>query len=107
MTSGPMLQVGWASACVGRDVAQVRRGGRPRNGPPLAVSTSRSTSPAAPERRHCASAECSESTGTICPGAAARVTSGPPTIRDSLFASASVLPAASAASVGAQPDRRR
>ena len=44
---------------------------RPRNGPPLAVSTSRATSPRAPPRRHWASAECSESTGTSCPGAAA------------------------------------
>ena len=54
-------------------------------------------------RRHCASAECSESTGTSWPGVAVRVTSGPPATSDSLLASASVEPAASAARVGARP----
>ncbi len=42
---------------------------RPRNGPPLAVSTMRATSDGRPERRHCHTAECSESTGTISPAA--------------------------------------
>ena len=46
---------------------------------------------------------CSLSTGTICPGAAAALTSGPPTMSDSLLASASVDPAASAARVGCRP----
>ncbi len=46
---------------------------------------------------------CSESTGTIWPGRAARVTIGPPTIRLSLLASARVLPARSAARVGRRP----
>jgi len=76
---------------------------RPRNGPPLAVRISRRTSSALPERRHCASAECSESTGTICPGAARLVTSGPPAISDSLLARATVRPASSAASVARRP----
>ena len=65
-----MSQVGWASACGRRDVARARRGVRPRNGPPLAVTTSRRTSSARPPRRHCASAECSESTGRSWPGGA-------------------------------------
>ena len=77
---------------------------RPRNGPPLAVSTRRRTSSGVPPRRHCASALCSQSTGTIWPGLARPSTSGPPMISDSLLASASVLPASSAASVGPQPD---
>ena len=69
VTTGPMCQVGWARACSGvTPVSSSRR--RPRNGPPLAVTTSRRTSSARPPRRHCAIAECSESTGTICPGAA-------------------------------------
>ncbi len=76
---------------------------RPRNGPPLAVSTSRRTSSARPPTRHWARAECSESTGTICPGAAAAVTSGPPMISDSLLARARLCPARSAARVGASP----
>ena len=103
--TGPMFQVGWASACSGvTSVSSSRR--RPRNGPPLAVRISRRTSARLPERRHCASAECSESTGTIWSGrcTAAR-TSGPPATSDSLFASASVRPARSAASVGARPER--
>ena len=75
----------------------------PRKGPPEAVRISFRTSLLEPERRHCAIAECSESTGTICPGLARLVTSSPPTIKDSLFASASVLPVFRAASVGASP----
>ena len=55
---------------LGRDVGAARSRVRPRNGPPLAVSTSRRTSSARPPRRHCASALCSESTGTIWPGLA-------------------------------------
>ena len=68
VTTGPMSQFGWASAWSGvTSSSSARR--RPKNGPPLAVSTSRPTSPALPPRRHWAMAECSESTGTICPGA--------------------------------------
>ena len=102
VTTGPMSHVGWASASATVTSASSARR-RPRNGPPDAVSTSRSTSSARPPRRHWASAECSESTGTICPGAAAAVTSAPPATSDSLLASASVAPAASAASVGPRP----
>ena len=47
--------------------------------------------------------ECSESTGTICPGLARLVTSGPPMISDSLLARASTRPASSAASVARSP----
>src|SRR5690606_19409213 len=68
-----------------------------------AVSTRRRTSSRRPDRRHWAMALCSESTGTIWPGEAAEVTTEPPTISDSLFARARVLPAASAASVGRSP----
>src|SRR5690349_509257 len=100
--TGPMFQVGCASACSGV-MPSSSAWLRPRNGPPLAVSTSWATSDPAPERRHWAIAECSESTGTIWPGAASPATSGPPTIRDSLFASASTRPARSAASVAARP----
>ena len=62
-----------------------------------------STSPAVPERSAWARAECSESTGTSCPGEAAAFTSSPPTIRDSLLASARMAGVPSAASVGANP----
>ena len=89
------------------DVGQLGPRLRPRNGPPLAVSTSRRTSSARPPRRHWASAECSESTGTIWPGAAAALTSGPPAMSDSLLASASVLPGGERGQGRAQPDRPR
>ncbi len=86
-----------------RDIRQFARV-RPRKAPPDAVTTKRRTSPWVPERRAWASAECSESTGTIWSARCRdRVTSGPPATRDSLFARASVLPAASAASVGRSP----
>jgi hypothetical protein len=102
VTSGPIDQRGCASACAGVTPASADLG-QPRNGPPVAVITSRRTSSRRPPRSACASAECSESTGTICPGRAARFTSGPPTISDSLLASASVRPAVSAASVAGRP----
>ena len=98
----PIAKLGWASACSGVTSASSARV-RPRNGPPLAVTTSRRTSCARPPRRHCAMALCSESTGTIWPGPAAALTSGPPMISDSLLASASTEPAASAARVGRSP----
>ncbi|GAB3801464.1 hypothetical protein GCM10027605_18950 [Micromonospora zhanjiangensis] len=103
VTTGPMFQVGWARACSGvTSVNSSRR--RPRNGPPLAVTINRRTSGRVPERRHWASAECSESTGTICPGrVTAAFTTGPPATSDSLLAKARVRPARSAASVGARP----
>ena len=102
VTTGPMSQVGWASAWAGV-TAPSSALVRPRNGPPLAVRTSLRTSSARPPRRHWASAQCSLSTGTSWPGLASARTSGPPATRDSLFASATVRPARSAASVGASP----
>ena len=72
----PIAKFGWASACSGVTSASSARV-RPRNGPPLAVTTSRRTSSARPPRRHWAMAECSLSTGTIWPGAASALTSGP------------------------------
>ena len=102
VTTRPMSQVGCASASAGVTFASSARV-RPRNGPPDAVSTRRRTSSWVPERSACASAECSESTGTIWPGAASRCTNSPPTMSDSLFASARVRPASSAAIVGASP----
>ena len=103
VTTGPIDHVGCASACAA--VAALRSSSVvPRNGPPEAVSTSRRTSACVPDRSAWAIAECSESTGTSwsCRRCAAR-TRGPPTTRDSLLASASVLPAPSAASVGPRP----
>jgi len=102
VTIGPIDQVGCCIAWSGVTWASSSRV-RPRNGPPLAVSTSRRTSAGPPLRRHWAIAECSESTGWIWSGPASALTSGPPTISDSLLARASVLPASSAASVGARP----
>lgn len=102
VTTGPMFQVGWASACLG--VTSASSGFvRPRNGPPEAVTTSLRTSERLPAASAWKSAECSESTGTIWPGLATALTSGPPTIRDSLLASASTRPASRAARVGARP----
>ena len=64
---------------------------------------SRRTSSARPARSAWANAECSESTATSCPGAAAEVTSRPPMTSDSLLASARVVPRASVAIVGRRP----
>ncbi len=102
--TGPMAQVGWASACCGVTSSSSSRR-IPRNGPPLAVTTRRSTSSAVPPRRHWASAECSLSTGTIWPGLAAALTSGPPTMSDSLLASARVVPACERGERRRQADR--
>src|SRR5262249_25854181 len=65
----------------------------------------RATSDVRPARKHCQIAECSESTGTISPPPATRAfaTTGPAAMRLSLFASASRLPAVSAASVAGRP----
>ena len=102
VTSGPIDQVGCLSACSGVTSASCARV-IPRNGPPLAVSTSRRTSEAEPERNDCANAECSESTATIWSGRANDFTNGPPMIKDSLFASARTRSARSASSVGTRP----
>ncbi len=100
--TGPMFQVGCARACSGVTPASSALV-RCRNGPPLAVTISRLTSASRPPRRHWAIAECSESTGTIWPGAAASATSGPPMMSDSLLASASMRPAVRADRVAASP----
>ena len=91
VTTLPMSQVGCLRACAGVTFASCSLV-KPLKGPPEAVRISFFTSLPEPERKHCASAECSESTGTICPGVASEVTSRPPTINDSLLASARVLP---------------
>jgi len=98
----PIAQVGCAIASSGVTPLSSARL-RPRNGPPEAVRMSRRTSDLRPARNACAKAECSESTATIWPGAAASVTNRPPMTNDSLFASASVMPAASVARVGSRP----
>ena len=103
VTTGPMSQFGWARAWAGVTCSSSSRP-RPRKGPPLAVSTRRPTSLARPPRRHCAMAECSESTGTIWPGAAFPATSGPPTISDSLLASARVAAGVQGGQRGGQAD---
>ncbi len=61
---GPMLQVGWVRASP-RSTSARSSASRPRNGPPEAVSTMRSTRrmPSA-ARRHWWTAQCSLSTGT-------------------------------------------
>ena len=97
-----MSQVGCASASRGETFRNDSRL-RPRNGPPDAVSTSRRTSAAVPDRSAWAMAECSESTGTNWPGAAAPSTSSPPTMRLSLLARARVAPTSSAARDGPRP----
>src|SRR4051794_18152519 len=101
----PMAQVGWLSAsCTvtpSRSAAD-----RPRNGPPEAVITRRSTVPARPSlSMSWCSAECSESTGiTRAPVASAScMTSSPPTTSDSLLASARSIPSPSVATVGPRP----
>src|SRR3954453_213496 len=100
--TGPMAQVGWASASSTLTWARSAFV-RPRKGPPDAVTTSLRTSALVPEARAWKRAACSESTGMICPGLARAFTSGPPTMSDSLLASARVRPASRAARVGARP----
>src|SRR6056297_78868 len=103
---GPMLHVGWARAASTVTSAS-SAAERPRNGPPLAVSSSRCTSRSAAtdDRRHWWSAQCSLSTGTSSAPGRARsgCTTGPAAIRLSLFASASRLPARNVSIVIASP----
>ena len=87
------------------DVGPARRAPRPRNGPPDAVMTMRSTAPTGPP----ASSWCTPCARSR-PAAAGRpvasascVTSSPPTTSDSLFASARSMPSPSAATVGPSP----
>ena len=95
---GPIDHVGWASASSTVTSAS-SSAVRPRNGPPLAVSTSRATSRSAStdERRHWWTAQCSLSTGTSSAPGVGRsgCTTGPAAIRLSLLASARRLPARS------------
>src|SRR5699024_10312209 len=76
---------------------------QPRNRPPRAVRTNRPNSPRSPERKHCASAECSESTRINCPGLTLSITMDPPATSDSLLASARISPASIVASVASKP----
>src|ERR687896_940402 len=98
----PIRQVGCASAS---STVTASRSVRPRKGPPLAVSTSRSTVPGGSPASSWNSAECSESTGiSWAPVASASaVTSSPPTTRLSLLASARSIPSPSVATVGPRP----
>ncbi len=100
----PIAQVGCLRASSTVTSARSARR-RPRNGPPLAVRTRRSTVPAPSPSRSWCSAECSESTGMIrAPVASAScVTSSPPTTSDSLLASARSMPSPSVATVGPRP----
>lgn len=100
--TGPMAQVGCARASAGVTFASSAFV-RPRKGPPEAVTTSLRTSARVPAASAWKSAACSESTGMIWPGLASAFTSGPPTMSDSLLASARVRPASRAARVGARP----
>ena len=101
---GPMSQVGCASASA-TVTCSMSPAGRPRRGPPEAVSTSRATDPGCSPTRHCQMAECSESTGMISPPppAAAASTTSPPATSVSLLARASRLPAVRADSEGRRP----
>src|SRR4051812_3756095 len=100
----PIAHVGCLSACSTVTSSSSPRV-RPRNGPPLAVSTSLSTVPGASPASSWCSAECSESTGmSAAPVASASaVTSSPPTTSDSLLASARSMPSPSVATVGPSP----
>src|SRR6478609_4423629 len=102
---GPMLHVGWARASA--TVTWARSSAvRPRNGPPLAVSSSRSTRfLLSVARRHWWMAPCSLSTGTSsAPGVRrARCTTGPAAMSDSLLASARRRPASRVARVTDRP----
>ena len=99
----PMRQVGWlsASSTVARATCAASHS---RNGPPDAVRISRASSPLCPVT-HCSTALCSESTGTTSPPPcrAASATRSPAMTSDSLLASATRLPARSAASVASSP----
>jgi len=76
-----------------------------RNGPPLAVSTMRRTRLRGLPARHWKIALCSLSTGSSCAfdRAATAVMTSPAETSDSLFASATVRPPRSAASVEGNP----
>ena len=100
----PIAQVGCLSASSTVTSASSARV-RPRNGPPEAVTVSRSTTPGRSPAISWCSAECSESTGISCAPVASHsaVTSSPPTTSDSLLASATSMPSLSATIVGPRP----
>ena len=101
----PMSHVGWRSASAGRDLGEL--GARAPAERPAARRSARATRPRRPIRRASSwcSAECSESTGSSAapPRRAASSTSGPPATRLSLLASATSMPASSAARVASSP----
>src|SRR5213082_3308588 len=100
----PIFHVGWRSAS--STVAPATRSGvQVRNGPPDAVRINRASSADRRPVRHCSTALCSESIGTISPppSRAVRVTSSPAITSVSLLASATRLPALRAASVASSP----
>ena len=100
----PIVQVGCRSAC-SAVTSLSSAAERPRNGPPLAVTISASTASGSSPASSWCSAECSESTGSnwAPPRASASRTSGPPATRLSLLASATSMPASSAARVASRP----
>ena len=101
---GPICQVGCRSASLGGDVGQLAPG-LPRNGPARGGEDHPPDLLGLPAGRAWKIAECSLSTGRIvAPRRRARsMTSGPATTRVSLFASATILPASSAAQVPRSP----
>ena len=104
VTLGPIDQFGCLSAWAGV-AARIASIDQVRNGPPEAVSTSRTTSSRRPAPNAWNSALCSESTGsTLVPFCAARrMNNAPAQTRHSLLASATVPPRSTAASVGSSP----
>src|SRR6202162_5988272 len=101
VTFGPIDHLGWFSAC--STVTWSRSSsGCAQNGPPLAVRIRRRTDSRLSPQRHCQIALCSESTGRMPSAPAAFITSSPAMTSTSLVASATCLPAFSAAMVGAR-----
>ena len=100
----PISHVGWARASATVTPSRFSWT-RPRKGPPEAVRTKRSTVPGRSAASSWNSAECSESTGSICApvARASSITSSPPTTSDSLLASARSIPSPSVATVGRSP----
>src|SRR6476469_4299910 len=98
----PMRQVGCASASSTETPA---RSVRPRNGPPEAVRTRRSTVPGGSLPISWNRAECSESTGSrrAPEASASAVVSSPPITRLSLLARATSIPSLRATIVGPRP----
>ena len=100
----PIFHVGCCSASA-TVASPARSAVQVRNGPPEPVRISRASSVGRRPVRHCSTALCSESTGTISPppSRAARVTNSPAITSVSLLARATRLPAFSAASVASSP----